>query len=237
MDGRGRIAQPLNWNSNLRARNSTANSVARLGRVLERWSWLLRTRLPRGAGTAAFVLLIAASVGYGVVKGEHVPELVEAFKSARDGVGNQAGFRIRSVSVSGHAHMSREEVLAAAGITGSTSLVVPGCRGRRANASRRARGSPTPASSSSIRASFRSASRSARASRFGRRTAGVGHRRRRHRARRVPRSRHDAVAARGRPRRETQAKEFLRAARPPSRAARVGARQRSWSESGAGTCG
>jgi cell division protein FtsQ len=113
----------LNWNSNLRTRNSTANSVTRLDRVLERWSWLLRARLPRGAGTAAFVLLIAASAGYGAVKGEHVPELVEAFKSARDGLGNQAGFRIRSVTVSGHAHMSREDVLAAAGITGSTSLL------------------------------------------------------------------------------------------------------------------
>jgi cell division protein FtsQ len=123
MDGRGRIAQPLNWNLNLRTRNDTANSVARLGRLMDRWSWLLRTRLPRGVGTVAFVLLIAASAGYGVVKGEHATVLVEALKSARDGLGNQAGFRLKSITISGHTHMSREQVLSAAGITGSTSLL------------------------------------------------------------------------------------------------------------------
>jgi cell division protein FtsQ len=123
MDGRGRIAQPLNWNSNLRTRNDTANSVSRLGRLMDRWSWLLRTRLPRGAGTVAFALLVAASVAYGIVKGEHVPELTDALKSARDGLGNQVGFRIKSIAISGSTHMSREQVLAVAGITGSTSLL------------------------------------------------------------------------------------------------------------------
>jgi cell division protein FtsQ len=104
-------------------RNDTANSVARLGRLMDRWSWLLRARLPRWAGTTAFALLIAASAGYGVVKGEHVPTLTEAFKSARDGLGNQAGFRIKSIAISGNVHMTREAVLAVAGITGETSLL------------------------------------------------------------------------------------------------------------------
>lgn len=113
----------MNWNSHLRTRNDTANSAARFGRLMDRWSWLLRARLPRGVGTAAFVLLIAVSVGYGVVKGDHVPALTEALKSARDGLGNQAGFRIKSVAVSGNTRMSQEDVLAAAGITGMTSLL------------------------------------------------------------------------------------------------------------------
>ncbi|MGD9770019.1 MAG: cell division protein FtsQ/DivIB [Pseudolabrys sp.] len=107
----------------MRTRNDTANLGVRLGRLMERWSWLLRARLPRGAGTTAFALLIAATVGYGVVKGEHLPDLIEALKSARDGLGNQAGFRIKSIAISGITHMSREEVLAVGGITGSTSLL------------------------------------------------------------------------------------------------------------------
>jgi cell division protein FtsQ len=123
LDGRGRIAQSLNWNSNLRTRNDTANPVARLARAMDRWSWLLRARLPRGAGGVAFALLLAASAGYGVVKGDHVPALTEAFKSARDGLGNQAGFRIKSIAISGNARMSRDEVLAVAGVTNMTSLL------------------------------------------------------------------------------------------------------------------
>ena len=107
----------------MRTRNNTANSVSRLGRAMDRWSWLLRKRLPRGAGTVAFALLVAASVGYGVVKGEHIPELTEACKSVRDGLGNQAGFRSKSIAISGNVHMSRDEILAVAGITGLTSLL------------------------------------------------------------------------------------------------------------------
>jgi cell division protein FtsQ len=103
----------------LRTRNDTASSVTRFGRTLDRWSWLL----PRGIGTAGFVVLIAASVGYGGVKGEHVPEFVDAFRSARDGIANQVGFRVTSVAVSGRVHLSREQVLAAAGVTDTTSLL------------------------------------------------------------------------------------------------------------------
>jgi cell division protein FtsQ len=104
-------------------RNDTANSVSRIGRLMDRWSWLLRARLPRGAGTTAFALLIAASLGYGVVEGEHGPALTEAFKSARDGLANQAGFRISSIAISGNTRMSRDDVLAVAGINGGTSLL------------------------------------------------------------------------------------------------------------------
>ena len=107
----------------MRTRNDTANSGGRLGRLIDRWSWTLRARLPRGAGVAAFALMIAASVGYGVVKGDHVAAFVEAFKSARDGLANQAGFRITAVAISGATHMSREQILTSAGITGSTSLL------------------------------------------------------------------------------------------------------------------
>jgi cell division protein FtsQ len=91
--------------------------------IINRWSSLIDTRWPRGAGTAATAAVIAASLAYGVVKGDHVASLVAALRDARDAAANAAGFRIVSIALAGNHHISREEVLAAAGITGSTSLL------------------------------------------------------------------------------------------------------------------
>lgn len=79
--------------------------------------------MPRGFGLLAAALVIFASTSYGVVKGGHVPTLIMMLANARDGVANQAGFRITGVAISGNTHMSREQILAAAGISGSSSLV------------------------------------------------------------------------------------------------------------------
>jgi cell division protein FtsQ len=91
--------------------------------LMDRWSALLNARWPRGIGTAGTVAVILASLAYGAVKGDHVPAVVEAFKDARDAAANAAGFRIVSVAMAGQHHISREEVLAAAGITDTTSLL------------------------------------------------------------------------------------------------------------------
>jgi cell division protein FtsQ len=63
-----------------------------------------------------------ASVAYGIVKGDHVATVVNAFRDARDQVANGAGFRIVSIALTGNHHVSREEVLAIAGISGTSSL-------------------------------------------------------------------------------------------------------------------
>jgi cell division protein FtsQ len=91
--------------------------------VMNRWSWLIDTRWPRGAGIAATALVMLASLGYGMVKGDHVASVVAALRDARDAAANVAGFRIVSIALTGHRHVSREEVLASAGITGTTSLL------------------------------------------------------------------------------------------------------------------
>ena len=97
----------------------TRISTARFERMLDHLSW----RLPRGFGLLAAAIVIFASTSYGMIKGGHVPTLVSALADARDGVANQAGFRIKGVAVSGNTHMSREQILATAGISGSSSLV------------------------------------------------------------------------------------------------------------------
>ena len=52
-----------------------------------------------------------------------MPELVDQFKTLRDVAGNAAGFRITGIALSGHKHMSREEILAIAGVSGNSSLL------------------------------------------------------------------------------------------------------------------
>src|SRR6478736_2860150 len=91
--------------------------------LMDRWSSLVNARWPRGIGTAGTVAVILASLAYGSVKGDRIPTVVEAFKDVRDAAANAAGFRIVSVALAGQHHISREDVLAAAGVTDTTSLL------------------------------------------------------------------------------------------------------------------
>jgi cell division protein FtsQ len=147
MDGRGRLAQSLNWIAGLRARPPTGRvprarrspvdvpmPMSGMRRLLHRaFIHIICIRVPRGVGIAAAAAIILGGVGYGLVKGEHVPTIVETLADARDQAANAAGFRIIAVAVSGNRHLSREEVLATAGVTGRTSLLfldAEGTRGR-----------------------------------------------------------------------------------------------------------
>ena len=131
MDDRGRLAQPLTWTAHgpgaggHAAAGDTQATAARIrfGRLLQRWTLLVETRLPRGTGVAASTLLIMASLAYGAVKGDHISTLVTALQDTRDGLANAAGFRIVAIGLAGQFHVSREEVLATAGVTGRSSLL------------------------------------------------------------------------------------------------------------------
>jgi cell division protein FtsQ len=134
MDDRGCLAQPLTWIARLCSRLSAragerraanakqVRSRSRVARNLDRWTSFLEGKWPRGSGIAASGLIILASIAYGSLRGDHVPRILEGLQDARDGIANAAGFRVVSVALSGNHHVSREEVLASAGITGSTSL-------------------------------------------------------------------------------------------------------------------
>ncbi|MCC6780639.1 MAG: FtsQ-type POTRA domain-containing protein [Hyphomicrobiales bacterium] len=129
MDGRGRVAQSLKGMARRRATAGVcapapAAPVGRISAVLDRWAAALDARLPRGGGLLAAAAVVAAGLGYGVVKGEHVPALLATLNDIGDAAGNAAGFRITSITLGGHQHMTREEILALAGITGTTSLLL-----------------------------------------------------------------------------------------------------------------
>jgi cell division protein FtsQ len=138
MDGRGRLAQPLTWIARLRARPPTADrrvgsrihsgfphpSLARLARFVRRgFNVILRIRVPRGAGLAAALSVVIAAISYGIIRGDHAPWIIAALKDARDEAANSAGFRLVALRLSGNHHLSREEILAASGVTGRTSVL------------------------------------------------------------------------------------------------------------------
>ena len=80
-------------------------------------------RLPNQTGNAAAVLIVAASIAYGAVRGDHVGGIVDFLKDVRDMAANAAGFNIASVALTGNKHLNREEILATAGVTGRASLL------------------------------------------------------------------------------------------------------------------
>jgi cell division protein FtsQ len=84
---------------------------------------LVRLPPPRGAGIAASILLLASALSYGIVKGNHLPVVIDWARNARDAAANAAGFRIAEVSLSGEKEVSREEILTTAGVTGRASLL------------------------------------------------------------------------------------------------------------------
>jgi cell division protein FtsQ len=107
----------------LRPRAAASHPALGARRRLQRGlNVIVNWRIPRGAGLAASGLFFLSAIGYGVVAGGHVATIVEAFRDARDAAANAAGFRIASIGLTGE-HHSREEVLAAAGVTGTTSLL------------------------------------------------------------------------------------------------------------------
>jgi cell division protein FtsQ len=80
-------------------------------------------RLPRGSGVAAASVFVLLSIGFGVVRGGHVPAVADEFGGVCDAVANAFGFRITSIALAGQRQLTREEILTTAGISGTTSLL------------------------------------------------------------------------------------------------------------------
>jgi cell division protein FtsQ len=94
------------------------------GRLMWRFStWIFNLQVPSGVGMAASGLFLLATLAYGVVLGERTAAILGGLKDARDAAANAAGFRIASIALSGERHVSREEILGTAGVTGTTSLL------------------------------------------------------------------------------------------------------------------
>jgi cell division protein FtsQ len=147
MDGRGRLAQPLNRTGlapersgatvatspkrRVKRRASSRGGifarplwVGRLQRSLVRkFGFIASLRLNRGGGVFASMCIVAAAISYGVITGGHIDPVTNGLRDLRDAIGRTVGFRIASITFSGNKHLNRDEILAGAGVTGLTSLL------------------------------------------------------------------------------------------------------------------
>src|SRR5690606_37808878 len=82
-----------------------------------------QAKLPRYSGLAATGLILLASLGLGIVKGDHLETIVEAARDVRDAAANSVGFRIADVSLNGRRQLTQDEILATGGVTGKRSLL------------------------------------------------------------------------------------------------------------------
>ncbi|CAN5283746.1 cell division protein FtsQ/DivIB [soil metagenome] len=79
--------------------------------------------VPRRVGIAATVLMLLGSVGFGVVRGNHLDDVIDALSDARNAAANAAGFRIASVTLNGRKQLTQDEILAIGGVNGRSSLL------------------------------------------------------------------------------------------------------------------
>ncbi len=141
-------------------------------RLAHRWiSTLIELKVPRGAGASAAAMLLLASTCYGVVKGGHAPAIAAQVQDICDTAANSVGFRITEVALAGEHEVSREDILALAGITGRSSLLFLDAGQARAAAVDQSVDRASRPCSSFIPAGCASTSRSAKPSRSGRRKA------------------------------------------------------------------
>jgi cell division protein FtsQ len=68
--------------------------------------------------------IVGGALALGAVRGGHMPVVNEWMKDVGDRVAYFAGFEIADADVRGHSHLRREQILAAAGITPHTSVVL-----------------------------------------------------------------------------------------------------------------
>ena len=85
-------------------------------------AWIER-HVPRRAGLAATLALLAGSAWLGIVKGGHLDDFTTAVSDIRNALANSAGFRITSVVINGRKQLTQDEVLGVGGVNGRSSLL------------------------------------------------------------------------------------------------------------------
>ena len=146
MDGGGRLAEPLTptdpsrlfaggtaerrrrahhrlsaWKPQSPSRPAKVGPFARR---LNDWSNAIEAlNLPHGLGAAASALIICSSIAYGIIRGDHLAEVNASLEDARNSLGNAMGLHIVAVALSGQKQLSREDILAGAGVTDRSSLL------------------------------------------------------------------------------------------------------------------
>lgn len=137
MDGGGRVAGPLRALQALKPDGAPQPQARRRPIPMREPAPASRTALflrrltvrlgasrlgRRGASLLAIAVIGGFSL-YGVVLGGHVEEAEEFFVDLGDVAANVAGFKVKQVNLSGQNHVTPPEILAAAGIKATTSIL------------------------------------------------------------------------------------------------------------------
>lgn len=133
MDGGRRLARTLKEPGQRSGTEATRAPKARVRRSAsaddrfaapwERACQRLDRMVPRWVGLAGVIGLLLGSLGYGIVKGDHVGEITGALRDARDATANAAGFHIARVAISGRKQLTQDDILGIGGVTERSSLL------------------------------------------------------------------------------------------------------------------
>jgi cell division protein FtsQ len=93
---------------------------SRLGR--RSWAWRFASDPPRGFGLALSLAFLGSSAFYGAELGGEWPKVVATYGTPGDMVANLLGMRVETVALSGQRELTDAEVIAAAGVTSTSSL-------------------------------------------------------------------------------------------------------------------
>jgi cell division protein FtsQ len=101
-------------------------AAARWPRTRARRTWWQRfaTRPPPGVGLILTFGLFASSALYGAQLGGQWPVLVATYGTPAEMVTNALGFQVATVTITGQRDLTDAEILAAAGVTATTSLLL-----------------------------------------------------------------------------------------------------------------
>lgn len=117
----GKVAPPPGRHKRLPVEPRPASRTAILLRRLT--VRLGASRLGRHGAGVLTAVVIGAFSAYGIALGGHVEEAKGVGMDLADAAANIAGFKIREVNLSGHYHVTPQQILQAAGIKGSTSIL------------------------------------------------------------------------------------------------------------------
>jgi cell division protein FtsQ len=78
---------------------------------------------PRGLGLTLALTFLASAIVYGAETGPVWPQLQVKYGAPLDMAANALGFRIETVAVTGQRELSDQQIFAAAGVTGTSSLL------------------------------------------------------------------------------------------------------------------
>lgn len=106
MDDRGRIAESL---------TRTLRAARRVHAVFADTSPIFRTAL--------IVLTLLAGAGFGAIRGHHLDAAVVQLREMRETLASAVGFHVEAVALTGNTRLTRDEILAMAGIGANTSLL------------------------------------------------------------------------------------------------------------------